>query len=247
MNDYLNGHASDWYAGFVSTDTAAVVDAWRRDPDAAVTTCGEWNLTRLVQHLGSVHRWAGHIVEHGAAPTDRSALTAPEGADLGEWLIAGADELVDRLGPVDGEAECWNPWPIPQIAGVWPRRMAQETSMHRFDAENAVGDSQPFDATLASDGIDEYFRLTVPRSEAEGVAIPPSSLHVHCTDVDGEWLIRTDDGYRVTREHVKGDAALRGTANDLLLALWGRPVGADAIEIAGDRAAAEAWLAIGGR
>ncbi len=57
----------------------------------------------------------------------------------------------------------------------------------------------------------------------------------------------TDGDYVFTREHAKGDAALRGPALGLLLRLWGRPFPpADALEVVGDAAVAEAWLAIGG-
>ncbi len=40
----------------------------------------------------------------------------------------------------------------------------------------------------------------------------------------------------VERAHAKGDAAIRGTANDLLLWLWGRDAGP--VEILGDEALA---------
>ena len=50
------------------------------------------------------------------------------------------------------------------------------------------------------------------------------SVHLHCTDVDGEWLVVGEPGRRpvVTREHAKGACALRGPAADLLLVLWRR-------------------------
>ena len=60
------------------------------------------------------------------------------------------------------------------------------------------------------------------------------SIHVHCTDTEGEWLVRRDgDDLVVTREHAKGDVAARGSASDLLLFLWGRrPV--SALDVFGD-------------
>ena len=74
-----------------------------------------------------------------------------------------------------------------------------------------------------------------------------TSLHVHCTDVDGEWTVRAADaGVQMTREHAKGDAAMRGRAEDLLLTLWRRPVPAGAVDVVGDPASAEAWLELGG-
>ena len=60
------------------------------------------------------------------------------------------------------------------------------------------------------------------------------TVHLHCTDVDGEWLVARRDGeVTVTAEHAKGDVAARGSASDLLLFLWGR-VPADALEVFGD-------------
>ena len=57
----------------------------------------------------------------------------------------------------------------------------------------------------------------VPDAVADG-----ATIHLHCTDVDGEWLLTgTAEGARVTREHAKGDVAARGSASDLLLSRCG--------------------------
>jgi hypothetical protein len=73
------------------------------------------------------------------------------------------------------------------------------------------------------------------------------NLHVQCTDVEGEWLIvPSPDGLIITREHAKGDAALRGPAGALLADLWGRRGALGDIDIAGDTDVAASWLAIGG-
>ena len=55
-------------------------------------------------------------------------------------------------------------------------------------------------------------------------------MHLHCTDVAGEWTVRPNDagGFDVTREHAKGDCAIRGAASDILLALWRRRAAVDA-------------------
>ena len=76
---------------------------------------------------------------------------------------------------------------------------------------------------------------------------PPRSI-VHCTDTPGEWLVRVADGtYVMTREHAKGDAALRGPAAALLMRLWGRPTEPfGTVDVVGDPAAADAWLRLGG-
>ena len=46
----------------------------------------------------------------------------------------------------------------------------------------------------------------------------------------------------VTREHAKGDAAVRGPAHDLLMVLWRRQ-SLDTVEVIGDRAVAERLIA----
>ncbi len=70
---------------------------------------------------------------------------------------------------------------------------------------------------------------------------PEATLHVHCTDVPGEWLVRRDpSGLTVSRGHTKADVALRGSASDLFLVVLGRaPV--DSVEVLGDPPAVSVW------
>jgi predicted lipid carrier protein YhbT len=82
--------------------------------------------------------------------------------------------------------------------------------------------------------------------QRDALTVPLSSLHVHCTDVAGEWMVTARGaGVHVERVHAKGDAALRGPAEALLLRLWGRTP-SSTIEVIGDQAGADAWLALGG-
>lgn len=242
----------DRYADHVIADAGRFASAIERgDLHATVPSCPGWDLSRLTQHLGQIHRWAAFCVAHGRAPGDAEAAALesyqPEGA--ADWMRAGAAELASILRAVDPAGPTWHPFPVDRVASVWPRRMAHETAMHRWDAELAVGSPTPIDPHLASDGIDEYFELAVPRlAKRDGVELPTQSLHVHCTDVEGEWLVWTDDGeYRMTRAHEKGDAALRGPAEAILLRLWGRESGrADELSPVGDESALDAWLRIAG-
>jgi predicted lipid carrier protein YhbT len=67
------------------------------------------------------------------------------------------------------------------------------------------------------------------------------TLHVHVTDTAGEWLVEPAAGaLTVTREHAKGDAALRGPAQDLLLRLYNR---GDAGEVIGEVGVLDRWRA----
>ena len=120
--------------------------------------------------------------------------------------------------------------------------------MHRWDAYDAIGTDSIIDPAVASDGIDEFLSLMLPRfTSRDNRSLPPSSLHVHCTDTRGEWLVSSaGNELQVRREHAKGDAALRGTAQALLLSLWGRRQRSPAIDVVGNPLVVEAWLALGG-
>src|SRR5207253_3038416 len=89
---------------------------------------------------------------------------------------------------------------------------------HRWATAN-VGEPGPIDAELAADGIDEGLYVFVPMArQGSTVAGTGERFHLHRTDGEGEWLVVVEgDGIRVSREHGKGDVAVRGRAADLLL------------------------------
>ena len=116
-------------------------------------------------------------------------------------------------------------------------------AVHRWDVDAAAGASKPIESALASDGIDEFLTHMLSAAVVDAPAVD-GSVHLHCTDVAGEWTVSEgDDGKQmITREHAKANAALRGTASDLLLALWRRQ-GLASIDVVGDAAVAERFLA----
>lgn len=217
--------------------------------DTTIPTCPGWDLSRLAEHTGQIHRWADFCAGRGRRPSqaEAEALESYDATIAADWMRAGANELAATLRQLDPSAPTWHPFPSEQIAQFWPRRQAHETAIHRWDAERACGDPAPIDPSLASDGIDEYFGVVLPRLVAGGRAtLPTGSLHVHSTDVPGEWLVwADDDGYQVIRAHQKGDAALRGPAEAILLRLWGRHAD-DELSPVGDETILAAWLDIGG-
>jgi uncharacterized protein (TIGR03083 family) len=247
--DQRPDHPVDWYVEHLVADAgrvAAVID--HGDLAAQVAACPGWDVRRLVVHLGVIHRWARHCALHAAPPADTDQFE-PGDHDLGDWFRAGADDLVTTLRDLAADAPTWHPFPTERVGRVWPRRLAHETSIHRWDLQAAVGDPDPIDPELASDGIDEYFEIAIPRLiDRAGLDVPRSSFHVHCTDIDGEWLVWNDGGdYRMKRAHEKGDAALRGPAEAILLRLWGRTsTRSDELSPVGDESAMDAWLSVAG-
>ena len=117
--------------------------------------------------------------------------------------------------------------------------------MHRWDAELGAGIAgERMAPAVAADGIDEHLEVFVAVGRMLHTAPAGPSIHFHCTDTDGEWLLELPvAGERVlTREHRKGDIALRGPAEDLLLVAWGRvSPEAAGIDVVGDGTVLEQW------
>ena len=152
-----------------------------------------------------------------------SPADQPEGDALVPYFRDGAEALVATLAGADPGTSVWTFSSTDRTAAFWQRRRSQETVVHRYDAEVAAGTPTPVDAALAVDGIDEFLTVFLPRLEDNFADVGDATVHLHCTDADGEWLLTRRDGSTVgDAEHAKGDVAVRGTASDLLLFLWGR-------------------------
>ena len=239
--------------GQLRADSARITELIGSGPlDAAVPDCPGWVLRDLVVHLGMVHRWATECVRTAAEPATRWQDLDPElsDAELASWFAEGAEALAATLDEQADDAPTWTPFPIeaPTVS-VWARRQTHETSLHRRDAEAALGVVGPIGAALAADGVDEYFDVIVPRLvQRDGLVLPPAgSAHLHCTDTEGEWTLEVVDGdFVLDRTHRKGDAAVRGTAEQLLLRVWGRSLPDQALDVFGDADVAAAWLGLGG-
>ena len=194
------------------------------DPTAAIDGCPDWDLAGLVEHIGTLQRYVTEGIVTAAKPAGWPA--GPEG-DLADWFAAGAAALEAAMRERADDAPAYTFFDnAPKTVGTWVRRQCQELAVHRYDAElAATGTAEAIDADIARDGIDEYFDLFVPRVDARSpIRVGELTVHLHATDVDsGEWFVRCGDHAPiVTREHAKGDVALNGPADEILLALWGR-------------------------
>ena len=117
--------------------------------------------------------------------------------------------------------------------------MAHETSVHRLDAEGVAGDPEPFEGGLAVDGIDEHLE-NLPSILGPNRPGVPGDDPPHCTDRDGEWLLRLGpDGLEVRREHAKGDIALRARRPPCSSFSAGSPP--ITVDVFGDPAALNRW------
>lgn len=191
------------------------------DPATPVPTCPGWTLQQLVRHVGRGHRWAATMVrERATTATDpRTVAGGKPPGDVVAWLHDCAADVIDAVAATGAEVPVWT-FTGPQPAAWWvPRRLHEET-VHRADAALAL--HVPVDLTpeLAADGLSEWLDLVAARPP---VLEPGATLHLHATDpalgAAGEWMIRGGEEH-ITWEHGhgKGDAAVRGSAVDLLLA-----------------------------
>jgi uncharacterized protein (TIGR03083 family) len=208
--------------------------------DSRVPSCPEWTVYELLAHLGRHHRWVAANLDR--APADGPASAArqgapPEGAAVVRWIEQGSAALAERLLAVDPATPCWT-WTDDQTARFWARRTAHETAVHRWDLQDALGAPEPFEPALAADAIDEFLSIAPFRAADGG---DNGTIHLHASDAEGEWLLRLHDGgMQLTREHAKGDVALRGPASDLLLVVSGRrPV--STVECFGSEALFDRW------
>jgi uncharacterized protein (TIGR03083 family) len=224
---------------------------------APVPSCPDWTVADLTRHVGEVYL---HKVECMRAGGARETDWPPPG--LGdEEPVALLDrsyaDLVAELTTRDPAAP-GGTWYAPDpTVGFWIRRMAQESVIHRIDAELGVGAAiAPIPDDLAIDGIDELLKVFVaysfsqwPEDFTEVLKNSPGHTYKIQTDPTPDrpsvsWLVKTardnlavaggpDEKISNTATH---DITINGTPTDLLRWTWNRetPAGPSAVSIKGN-------------
>ena len=207
--------------------------------DVQVPTCPEWTLSDLAQHLGEGRRaWAATIVagpDATAKAAPRSEPTAPrEREALLTWLAASTQELLDAMREAGPDRGCWTWWgksQSPQTCAAVARRQLHEIAVHAYDAQLTVGAPQPLPQEVALDGVEEF--LCTISTTTEAWPHEHAVVDYHTTEGHSWRHSLSDDGARIARLSTPGtspdpevakaaDASLEGTANDLVLSLYGR-------------------------
>jgi uncharacterized protein (TIGR03083 family) len=244
------------------TQNGALVDLVRdADLDTPVPTCPGWTLRQLATHVGRGDRWAATMVAQRAETVvDRRSVADgnPPASGVDVWLAAGVDLLAGAVAEVGADSPVWT-FTGPQRSAWWLRRRLHEVLVHRADAALALGAPFEVPAAVAADAVSEWLTLVAARPAGEEPLLPDgATMHLHATDgadarsadaphgdpdVAGEWMVRPA-GNAVTWEpgHAKGSVAVRGPAAALLLVLY-RRLPADRVDVLGDAAVLETWLA----
>ena len=112
---------------------------------------------------------------------------------------------------------------------------------HRFERHSGYRCGNIADMTpeQASTSIDDFLHTILNTGEGD----VGGSVHIHCTDVAGEWtILESDSGFVVSREHAKGDCAIRGAALDILAVIT-RQASLLSVDVVGDADVAARFVA----
>ncbi|MGD6754520.1 maleylpyruvate isomerase N-terminal domain-containing protein [Streptomyces sp. BH105] len=228
------------YLDCLAADFERLGTAAAQAPTAQVPSCPDWTATDLVRHVGEVY-----------AHKTQAILAATPGTEP-EWPPKGTSDeepfallhraytalrtAIETRDPADPSGTWYAP---DQTVGFWIRRMAQETVIHRIDAELAAGGpvtAVPDD--LAVDGVDELLKVFTAYAVTEWsdyfreplAASPGRTYEVRAEAGKGAaWRIRTGADPSFTVENVEdveaggsADVTLSGTPTALLRDLWNR-------------------------
>ena len=244
------------HVGVIESEGARVLAAYRSNPDGRVPWSDRWTVRSVARHVaGSHHAVALILADRPSADFEQAAaMPRIETSDpaFPEWFAANTERLLAQCRTVPPAAVCWAPHPLlAGTAAYWMRRIAYDTLVHRWDAEAGAGIAgAAMEPEIAADAVDELLDvgLRVTRAVADAPAGPAIRLAcVDTPDTPHAWHLDLSEVGRLTIHAQPIDVVdvavtLRGTAEDLLLWLWGRiEIDGASIEVDGDRSVLDRW------
>lgn len=198
------------------------------DPAARVPTCPDWTMTDLVRHVAEVYQHKAESIRWGVDPQpwppERSGDPI---ADLDAQCVFLEEQFASH--PPTSPAHTWGP---DQTVGFWIRRMAQETVIHRIDAELAAGlPASPVPDDVAVDGIDELLKLFLAYGSVKWHEYLVEALRdvderpIVVSTADRTWTVSAHpEGITTTGDTPDAEpaATISGDPAPLLLWLWNR-------------------------
>lgn len=212
------------------------------DLGAAVPTCPGWSVADLTRHVGRVYLHKTQAMREGAEPT---TWPPKELADIEPLALLdqGYTQLRAEFAARNARDPCGTWYAPDQTVGFWIRRMAQETVIHRIDAE--LGTHQPValvPTDLALDGIDELLKVFVAYSVSRWgdsfndiLATSPGRTYALRT-YGAAWRVRTGPGKFVVQAAEvedatrtdRADVTVSGSPTAVLRWVWNRDAEDDA-------------------
>lgn len=240
------------YDEAIAAGSEAIASALESDAGRTVPSCPGWDVAELAKHMGLLLARVGEQVRRRPSEPVRAADLAapPDGPARVGWLRDASRSLLEALAGAEDDAPAgrWRDRAV--TAGFWRRRMAHETVVHRFDAEEALGRATVLDGDLAVDGLDEVLELFLPFSTRKDRWPPAGFLGLVRSGGSEQWWIEPGvDRVAVRRQPPQGElppghfARVEAPAGDLFLVCWGRRAPA-AATVAGSAALLDHWLSL---
>lgn len=282
-----------YYLDHFRRNRAAILEAAALDFDRPIKGCPGWDVAAVTAHMGRVYTfWLKWVRERprGSSREAFKELAADRDARLPgytAWDQAGSpkesrpdsivpfarqagDELDSALVDLEPEETVWTFVPPRQTGAFVFRRLAMETTIHRWDAEDAQGIAHPIDEALARDGIDEMLMMfredpayennkdrrgqkillreaprEYPGPAGQGAPSGPPSRR--SLKPASRWLVSFDHfGITTSSDEGPADETVAGTASDLWLFIMGRR-SPEEMQIEGDKDLAALWGDLAGR
>jgi uncharacterized protein (TIGR03083 family) len=226
----------------LSADAARLREVAAADLAPPVPTCPEWTVADLVEHVGMVYLHKVECMRRGEFPKPWPPLEPPAAGPLALFDL-GLAELLAQFAQRAPTSAVPTWYPPDQTVRFWIRRMAQETVIHRVDAELAAGaQPAPIPVDLATDGIDEVLKLFL----AYGTHDYPEDFGARLAGCTGQsvlvavggaaWLVVLDPAGVRIEDSTAGQptAQVSGDPASVLLWLW-RRVGDERVRMDGNR------------
>ena len=237
------------YVSIISDESDRIVSAYELDRQAAVPWSDRWTVATVARHVAATHHVVAGIVS-GRPDADFGLFgdlqTPPKDSpEFVDWSRSGTASLLEQLSNVPADDECWSWFEPGRRVGWWARRMALEAVVHRLDTDAAQGREFSVASDVAADGIDEFLDVFVAASRAAHDAPAGPTMSFECSDRSERWWLDLSGrgGRAVSREQRDASVRICGTAEQLLLIVWGRvpASGAPGVEVSGDVGELDRW------
>lgn len=260
-----------YYLDHFRRNRTAILEAAALGFDPPIKGCPGWDVAGLTAHMGRVYTfWLKWVSERPRAfsreafneiEADRDArlpgYTAWDKAGFPKASRPGGiipfarhtgDDLDAALASLGPEETVWTFVPAHQTGAFVFRRLAMETAIHRWDAEDAHGTARPIDEVLARNGIDEMLMMFQKDPAYESNQDQRHGQTILLREDSGRrWLVSFNQGgITVSDDDGPAGVTVTGTVSDLLLFIMGRR-SPEEMRIEGDQDLAASWGDIAGR
>lgn len=228
---------SRWLESFARDGRLTTEASQRTSLSDLVPSCPGWSVADLLSHTANVYLHKVACIELAGTRPTAWERDSPDG-DVLAWHESAHRRILALLTAADPQTPSWTWWPPDQSVGFWNRRMAQEAVIHRVDAELAAGGPvTPIEPDLAADGVDECLVIFLAFGLGEDPLIAGDGcvICMEANDTGDTWYIQLNPSTVVIDPEGPdrpAELTISGTAEELLLWMWGRteaaPAGSEA-------------------